>query len=706
MDKTSVISHVPLILAPAGSRQSFLAALAAEADGIYCGLKTLSARMAAINFSMEELIPLADLAREKNTKLLITLNSLLKPGETDDAGKMVGALVETVRPDALIIQDLGFIPLIRRAGFSGEIHLSTLANVTFARALEMVREKLRVDQVVIPRELNIDEIKLLAGSCPEGLGLEMFVHGALCYGVSGRCYWSSFFGGKSGLRGRCVQPCRRVYAQEKDRAKFFSCMDYSVDVLTKVLLDIPRICGWKIEGRKKGPHYVYYTVSAYRLLRDHGRDPQAKKDALSLLERALGRPGTHYNFLPQRPQNPVSTDVHTGSGLLIGRVKGGGEKAFLVPREALLSGDVLRIGYEDESGHGIQRVGKYVPKHGRLHLKSPSGRGPAADIPVFLVDRMEAALKEKIDSIRDQSPEVGDQGPEVGDQRSEVGKDERRGSRDEGRPSSPSSAVALVRRTGTVTSLRRVEGTKKRSDLPSSIGLRTGRPLEVTVVHRLLEKQGPGQIGYWLSPETIPAVSGDAPGRISWWLPPVIWPADETGWASLVERAVHGGAKRFVLNAPWQMAFFKQPGQLQLWAGPFCNTANASALSVLKGLGFSGAVVSPELGEKEMLALPGESPLPLGVVVAGGFPLCVSRGLSEKIKPEILFTSPKGEGAWVKKHGSDYWIFPNWRFDLAEKQSALQAAGFELFISLHEPVPKGVEMKKRPGLWNWDVGLM
>ncbi len=664
-----------MILAPAGGKQAFLAALAAEADGIYCGLKALSARMAAINFSMEELVPLANLAREKNTKLLITLNSLLKPGEVKDAGKMVSTLVETVRPDALIIQDLGFIPLIRRTGFPGEIHLSTLANVTFARALELVRNKLGVDQVVIPRELTIDEIKLIAESCPEDLGLEMFVHGALCYGVSGRCYWSSFMGGKSGLRGRCVQPCRRVYTQENARAKFFSCMDLSVDVLAKVLLDIPRIRGWKIEGRKKGPHYVYYTVSAYKLFRDHGRDPQAKRDALALLERALGRPGTHYNFLPQRPQNPVNTAVHTGSGLLIGRVKGGGGKTFLAPREALLTGDILRIGYEDESWHRIQRVGKYVPKHGRLHLKLPSGPGSAARTPVFLVDRMEAALKDKLDELRGQMSEVRGQRSEAGDQWAEG-----RGKREEGRG-------------------RKSEvGGKKRGDRGKK------KPLEIAVYHRLVKKQGP--VGYWLSPETISVVSRDASGRISWWLPPVIWPADEAGWADLVAQAVRGGARRFVLNAPWQAAFFPRPGKLQLWAGPFCNTANAMALSVLKDLGFSGAVISPELGEKELLALPGESPIPLGIIVAGGFPLSISRSLSAELKPEALFISPKGEGAWVKKHGSDYWVFPNWNHDLTEKRPVLQAAGFKLFISLRESVPKGIKMKNRPGIWNWDVGLM
>ena len=88
-----------------------------------------------------------------------------------------------------------------------------------------------------------------------------------------------------------------------------------MDVLVKVLMSIPEVATWKIEGRKKGPHYVFYTVKAYQMLRDHGKDPKIKKDALAMLERALGRSTTHYNLLPQRIQNPVNTSGHTGSGL-------------------------------------------------------------------------------------------------------------------------------------------------------------------------------------------------------------------------------------------------------------------------------------------------------------------------------------------------------------------------------------------------------
>ncbi len=277
----------PRILAPAGNRASFLAALAAGADAIYCGLKHLSARMEAKNFTSPELAQLTRLAHERGVGVYIALNTMLTTRDLDQAARLVDALVKTVRPDALIIQDLGLIPLARQAGFEGEIHLSTLANVSFPAALPWLRDRLGVDQVVLPRELDIDEMRVLGEACPPGLGLEVFIHGALCYAVSGRCYWSSFLGGKSGLRGRCVQPCRRSYQQGETRRRMFACMDLGLDVLVKVLRTIPQIRTWKIEGRKKGAHYVYYTVSAYRMLRDEGHNPKTKRASSSNPKAAL-----------------------------------------------------------------------------------------------------------------------------------------------------------------------------------------------------------------------------------------------------------------------------------------------------------------------------------------------------------------------------------------------------------------------------------
>ncbi|MCG6973153.1 MAG: U32 family peptidase [Desulfobacterales bacterium] len=650
----------PLILAPAGDRTAFLAALAAGADEIYCGLRHFSARMAAENFTIEELVPLTLLAHDKGVGVHVALNTLLKPDELHTAARLLQQLNSHVKPDGIIIQDLAFVDLACQIGFKGEIHLSTLSNVSFPAALEQIQNSFGVRRVVLPRELNIDEVKAMAMACPKGLDLEIFIHGALCYGVSGRCYWSSYLGGKSGLRGRCVQPCRRVYRQKDRNNRFFSCWDLSLDVLVKVLMKIPQIRTWKIEGRKKGPHTVFYTIKAYRMLRDHGADPKVKKEALELLSYTLGRSGTHYHFLPQRPQNPIHLDSRTGSGLFVGTVKGTAQQPFLNPKEMLLPGDLIRIGYEDEKWHRTVRMARYIPKGGRLVLKPLWKKNGAKNIPVFLIDRREKDLMDKITRLEKnliQTPVLP-----------------------------PSRSVFTEQHS------KRFEKKKKITNLivfrqPGNI-----KPYDTT--------------GLWLSKQSAAKLPKKLRSRIWWWLPPVIWPENEKEFTEIIDLLQNTGARHFVLNAPWQHALFKDVKKIILWAGPFCNIANASAIRILVSMGFKGAIVTPELGQKDYLMLPGQSPLPLGVILYGSWPLCVSRVLSDRLETGMLFTSPKGEAAWATKIESDYWVYPNWRLDLNAHRKTLEKQGYRLFVNLMEPIPKNVSLKKRPGLWNWEVGLL
>jgi putative protease len=143
-----------------------------------------------------------------------------------------------------------------------------------------------------------------------------------------------------------------------------------------------------------------------------------------------------------------------------------------------------------------------------------------------------------------------------------------------------------------------------------------------------------------------------------------------------------------------------------LWAGPFCNLANPLAVETAARLGFCGAVVSPELAAADFLELPRSSPLPLGIVVAGSWPLCVARAVAADLQPDTPFRSPKGEEAWATRYGSINWVFPNWRLDLQDQKESLRAAGYVLFIQMVEPVPKTVRLKDRPGGWNWRGELL
>lgn len=705
----------PEILAPAGDTSCFLAALAAGADNIYVGLKQFSARMQAENFGLAELARLTDLAHEEGVRVTVAMNTLIKPNELSAACHLASRLETQVGADGIIIQDLSLVDVIREAHFMGSITLSTLANLTHPEALVQAR-LLGVDRVVLPRELDIEEIRLMGEACPEGLELECFIHGALCYCVSGRCYWSSYLGGKSGLRGRCVQPCRRVYSQgpaalagmtnravrdatrraaedagkdgrrrpepskpakaapqrlprvgRNQTARYFSCRDLSLDVLTKTITGIPHLVSWKIEGRKKGPHYVYHAVSAYRILRDNPGDPQAKKMAEDILEMALGRPQTKARFLPQRPVVPVDPAGLTSSGLLVGKIGIGPRGPFVKPFIQLLPQDYLRVGVEDENWHTTLPVTRSTPKGGTLLLRIPKHKTPRAGVEVYLIDRRERELQRILDDWQ---------------------------ARLECLPARPTRAVdseptriprcAPVRLTNMVV----------HADMPQGKETRGAR--------RFLSC-------LWLTPRSA-SLSRTAVSHFGWWLPPVVWPREEAGLRDMIRNLWRNGARTFVCNAPWQIGLFDREmrgdEKAAITAGPFCNLANPAALRVVHRMGFSAAIVSPELTSKELLALPGMSPLPLGIVLAGSWPVGISRFGTLGIRLNEPFSSPKGEAFWARQYGENTWIYPAWPLNLTAHSQELERAGYSFFVNLQENVPSSVPAAHRPGDFNWESQLL
>ncbi len=660
----------PIILAPAGDVSSFLAAIAAGADAVYCGLKIFSARMEAGNFSIDELARLTRLAHSKNTEVYIAFNSIIKESETDQAYRLLDKLTRYVDADALIIQDLAMVHLARQAGFQGSLHLSTLGNCTHPEGLAAAKN-IGFSRVVLPREFNLDEIRAMASSAPEGLDLEVFIHGALCYSVSGRCYWSSWLGGKSALRGRCVQPCRRQYDQNGQKQRHFSCLDLSTDVLVKVLTEIPNITTWKIEGRKKSPHYVYYTTMAYKLLRD---DPGQKKQALYLLEYALGRQGTHYNLLSHRISNPLDHASETGSGLFLGRIKNP-QAPYFITREALFPGDLLRIGYEEDRFHSVMKVPRAVPKKGKFFL-SAKGNGIHKGAPVFMIDRRGAELQEQIDALAAELETLP---------KTSVRPSSNRPYRTDAVKSNPNNSQA-----------RPGPRTMRKS--------KSNRPHYMDVFRKQPDPScGHNDAAMWISASGY----GVKPPPRTWlWLDPVIFPEEEDVCRNYVKTALKKGTKNFVLNTPWQIGLFDNPSRLNIWAGPYCNITNAAATDILKPQGFSGAVVSPELDKETILSLPDRSALPLGIVVQACWPMAISRIAPPNLTLGSAFASPMGETAWTSKFNNTYYTFPNWTLDLSQKREELQQAGFALFINLIERIPKNIRMKPRPGTWNWNLKLL
>lgn len=654
---TSKEKKKPEILAPAGSKDAFYAAIDAGADSIYCGLKQFSARMEAENFSLADLSRLSKLAKQHNCRLYVALNSLIKTSEIASVANLIKQLNDLVAPDALIFQDLAVVNLARQCGFNGELHLSTLANVSLPKAIPFIAHNYPITRIVLPRELTIDEIKMLASSSPPGMELETFVHGALCYGISGRCYWSSWFGGKSGLRGRCVQPCRRVYTIQGKDKRFFSCLDFGLDVLCKTLLSIPQVQAWKIEGRKKGPHYVFATVRAYRLIRDHPEDGHSKKMASELLSQCLGRKTTNYFFLAHNPKIPVKPDEDTGSGLVIGKISKTSKGQFFIrPHEDILAKDVLRVGYQDLPGHLIIKSRSFTPRGSKLSLNPKEKHPLHKGLPVFLLDRRDPRLEQRLKSYRNKADNL--------------------------------SVPLFKHSTACHYESPQPHAQKTKQDFMDV----WSEPPQGKLQHTY---------ALWFKPHMLKRLNKHVLAKIWLWLPPVIWPSDENKWEKWIRFALQAGTSRFVLNSPWQQSLFPLSKTLELWAGPFCNLANPLTLSELSRVGYSGAFVSPELSSRSFLEMPRKSPLPLGVVIQGFWPLCLSRILSPATKTTSIIRSPKKEMSWLATYQGTVYHYSNQELDLSAFCNELKNAGYSFLARLHQPRPSHVPKPKTFSTFNW-----
>lgn len=246
------------ILTPCGGSESLFAALNAGADAVYIGMKDFSARKNAKNFSDDELKNAVLECHKRGVKLYVTLNTLVYNSELDELAKKIKTAAE-FGVDGLIIQDLGVADLAQKICPALPRHASTQMTLNSVSGVNAAK-KLGFCRVVIGRELSEKEIKYISDNTD--IELEIFVHGALCVCVSGQCYMSSLFGGRSGNRGLCAQPCRLDFSY-KDRRSVISLKDQSlIEHLNEPTLS--QIASFKIEGRMKRPEYVACAVDACR----------------------------------------------------------------------------------------------------------------------------------------------------------------------------------------------------------------------------------------------------------------------------------------------------------------------------------------------------------------------------------------------------------------------------------------------------------
>ena len=257
----------PELLAPAGDWESLRAAVANGADAVYFGLSSFNARARATNFTPAELPDVMRFLHARNVRGFVTLNTLVFTDELPAVADLIKA-VAAAGVDAVIVQDLGLVRLIRRLAPTLPVHGSTQMTLTEPRGIAFVR-RLGVERVVLARELSLDDIRKVTAATDTPV--EVFVHGALCVAYSGQCLTSEALGGRSANRGQCAQACRLPYdlivdgarRDLGDRAYLLSPQDLAAYDLIDPLV-AAGVISFKIEGRLKGGPYVAATTQTYR----------------------------------------------------------------------------------------------------------------------------------------------------------------------------------------------------------------------------------------------------------------------------------------------------------------------------------------------------------------------------------------------------------------------------------------------------------
>ena len=373
------MKKIPELVAPAGGVEALRAAVECGADAVYLGGVQFGARHFASNFTLRELKRAARYTHSRDARLFITVNTLVKDSEITGLIEYLDFL-RSIEVDAVVVQDLGVLRLIRERFPDLRVHASTQMNVHNSEGVRFLAGH-GVSRVVLGRELSLEQIKSIQNK--NDCELEVFVHGALCYSYSGACLFSSMISGRSANRGRCVQACRLKFTLENDGAE---------DVSAGHLLSLKDLCSaetlpelagagvaaLKIEGRMKRPEYVAIVVRIYRRLLDRIREDnfyitwEEQKDLLQIFNRSF----TQGYLKGERSGmvNPASCD---NRGLEIGRVTRAFESGVEVKLSAALSaGDGIEITVGDRT------VGRQIEKGaGRGAVLSVKIRG-ATEVPI------------------------------------------------------------------------------------------------------------------------------------------------------------------------------------------------------------------------------------------------------------------------------------------------------------------------------------
>jgi putative protease len=347
--------RTPELLAPAGTLEAVRAAVANGADAVYLGASQFNARDDGAQLTLDELEQACAIAHGAGARVYLTFNVLIKAHEAAEALRYLGECIDR-GIDAAIVQDVGIVRLIQQVYPELEIHGSTQMTVHDVAGAGVMR-RLGVERVVLARENTLEDVRAIREAHPD-LGLETFVHGALCISYSGQCYMSGMISERSANRGSCAQSCRKDYVltdvehgAELDRGYLISARDLAAHDHLPALAALGVGC-LKIEGRKKKPEYVATVTRSYRTWLDQverGAFVAPDEAAVQPLVQIFSRGFTGGMYGGRAGRDYITRTQPDNAGVELGVVVGRERADLLVDvREPLAVGDGL--GFEPPAG--------------------------------------------------------------------------------------------------------------------------------------------------------------------------------------------------------------------------------------------------------------------------------------------------------------------------------------------------------------------
>ena len=302
-------------MAPAGDRTMLTAVVNNGADAVYFGVDKLNMRAKAGNFTISELPEIVSFCKEHNVMTYLTINSIVKEDEIADLDEIIPA-AKSAGVDRVICWDHAV--MLKCNEYKMPFCISTQASVSNSLSAEYYKS-LGAVRVVAARECSLEEIKSIKSK--SGLEVEVFVHGAMCIAVSGRCFMSHHLFGKSANQGECIQPCRREFEIYDPAIKKSMIIGTDYVLSPKDLCSIEfidqliesGIDSFKIEGRKRSAEYAARAVSVYRkgidLYFEGQLTEEVKKELLSQLEEVYNR-GFSSGFYFEKPSSSEYADIY------------------------------------------------------------------------------------------------------------------------------------------------------------------------------------------------------------------------------------------------------------------------------------------------------------------------------------------------------------------------------------------------------------